>query len=58
VILDKTAFYPLSGSQTSDLDLLLRGDEQFQVGGIEPGEGAIKHLLDRDMIRIVEIEQD
>jgi misacylated tRNA(Ala) deacylase len=47
VTLDKSAFYPQSGRQPSDAGFLLRGDEQFQVVGVEPGEGGIKHILDR-----------
>ena len=47
VILDKSAFYPQSGGQPSDAGFLLRGDEPFQVVGVEPGEGGIKHILDR-----------
>ena len=47
VILDKTAFYPQSGGQPSDAGILLRGDETFQVVGVEPGEDGIKHILDR-----------
>jgi misacylated tRNA(Ala) deacylase len=47
VILDKTAFYPQSGGQPADAGFLFRGDEQFQVAGVEPGEGEIIHILDR-----------
>ena len=47
VILDKTAFYPQSGGQPADAGFLFRGDEQFQVVGVEPGERGIKHILDR-----------
>ena len=47
VILDKTAFYPQSGGQPSDAGILMRGDEPFQVVGVEPGEGGIKHILER-----------
>jgi Ser-tRNA(Ala) deacylase AlaX len=45
VILDKTAFYPQSGGQPSDLGCILRGDEQFQVVGVEPRESGIKHII-------------
>lgn len=47
VILDKTAFYPQSGGQPADAGFLFRGDKQFQVVGVEPGERGIKHILDR-----------
>jgi len=47
VILDKTAFYPQSGGQPADAGFLFRGDEQFQVVGVEPGESGIEHILDR-----------
>ena len=47
VILDKTAFYPQSGGQPADAGFLLRGDERFQVVGVEPGECGIKHILVR-----------
>lgn len=46
-ILDKTAFYPQSGGQPSDLGTLSRGGEVFQVVGAEMGEHGIVHLLDR-----------
>ncbi|MEI8002806.1 MAG: alanyl-tRNA editing protein AlaXM [Methanothrix sp.] len=47
VILDKTAFYPQSGGQPWDTGILTRGDEQFKVVGVEPGEGRIKHIMGR-----------
>lgn len=47
VILDKTAFYPQSGGQPADAGVLVRGDEQFQVVGVEPGGRGIKHIMDR-----------
>ncbi|MGV8175591.1 MAG: alanine--tRNA ligase-related protein, partial [Methanothrix sp.] len=46
-ILDKTAFYPQSGGQPSDLGTLSRGGEVFQVVGAEMGEHGIVHLIDR-----------
>ncbi len=46
-ILDKTAFYPQSGGQPSDLGTLSRGGELFQVVGAEMGEHGVVHLLDR-----------
>lgn len=46
-ILDKTAFYPQSGGQPSDLGTLSRGGEVFQVVGAEMREHGVVHLLDR-----------
>jgi misacylated tRNA(Ala) deacylase len=46
-ILDKTAFYPQSGGQPSDLGTLSRGGELFQVVGAEMGAHGVVHLLDR-----------
>jgi len=46
-ILDKTAFYPQSGGQPSDLGTLSRGGKVFQVVGAEIGEHGVVHLLDR-----------
>jgi misacylated tRNA(Ala) deacylase len=51
VILDKTAFYPQSGGQPADVGLLLRGEEKFQVVGVEPGERGIKHIMDRAALK-------
>lgn len=51
VILDKTAFYPQSGGQPADAGFLLRGDEQFLVVGVEPGERGIKHIMDRAALK-------
>lgn len=45
VILEKTAFYPQSGGQPSDLGLLFRDGEEFKVAGVEPS-GPL-HILDR-----------
>jgi len=47
VILDKTAFYPQSGGQSADTGILIRGEEKFQVLGVQPGEHGIIHILDR-----------
>ncbi|ABK15373.1 MAG: alanyl-tRNA editing protein [Methanothrix sp.] len=43
VYLDRTAFYPRSGGQPSDLGVLIRGDQVFRVEGVEPSEHGICH---------------
>lgn len=43
VYLDRTAFYPRSGGQPSDLGVLFRGDQVFRVEGVEPSERGICH---------------
>ncbi|MCX8207142.1 MAG: alanyl-tRNA editing protein AlaXM [Methanothrix sp.] len=45
VYLDRTAFYPRSGGQPSDLGLLIRGDRLFRVEGVEPSEHGICHRV-------------
>lgn len=47
VVLDRTAFYPQSGGQPTDLGTLSRGGELFQVVGAENGEHGVVHILDR-----------
>jgi len=47
VMLDKTAFYPQSGGQPSDLGVLMRGEEKFLVVGVTAEDGGIIHMLDR-----------
>ena len=47
VILDKTAFYPQSGGQPSDLGFLMRGEEKFLVVGVNTEDGGIIHILDK-----------
>ena len=51
VILDKTAFYPQSGGQPADAGILIHGDAQFQVVGVQPSEGGIIHILDRPALK-------
>jgi misacylated tRNA(Ala) deacylase len=46
-ILDKTAFYPQSGGQPSDLGVLMRGEEKFLVVEVKKEDGEIIHIMDR-----------
>ncbi|MEM2096844.1 MAG: alanyl-tRNA editing protein AlaXM [Methanothrix sp.] len=41
--LDRTAFYPRSGGQPSDLGILIRVDQVFRVEGVELSEHGICH---------------
>jgi len=45
VVLDRTAFYPQSGGQPSDLGSIFRGEEEFRVLRVDPPEPV--HVLDR-----------
>ena len=45
VVLDRTAFYPQSGGQPSDLGSIFRGEEEFRVLSVDPPEPV--HVLDR-----------
>ena len=45
VVLDRTAFYPQSGGQPSDLGSIFRGEEVFRVLSVDPPDPV--HVLDR-----------
>ncbi len=47
VFLDRTAFYPASGGQPSDLGILFADDERYAVIGASFEGGRILHLLDK-----------
>ncbi len=46
VTLDRTAFYPQSGGQPSDLGSLFRGEEEFKVLQVETSDSRIVHTID------------
>ncbi len=46
VILDRTAFYPQSGGQPSDLGSFFRGEDEFKVLQVEASDGRIVHTVD------------
>jgi len=46
VVLDKTAFYPESGGQTSDRGELSNGERTLSVKEVRKIEGGIRHLFD------------
>jgi misacylated tRNA(Ala) deacylase len=48
IILDRTAFYPQSGGQPSDLGRLHREGEKFNVLRAECTEGRIEHIVDKE----------
>ncbi len=48
ITLDKTAFYPASGGQPSDLGIILRDGEEFKVLKVEALDGGIVHIVDRE----------
>jgi misacylated tRNA(Ala) deacylase len=48
IILDRTAFYPQSGGQPSDLGRLHREGETFNVLRAECIEGRIEHIMDKE----------
>ena len=52
VVLDKTAFYPLSGGQPSDTGVLDQGGEIFQVVAAERAEEGIVHILDQPGLKV------
>lgn len=45
VVLDRTAFYPQSGGQPSDLGSIFRGEEEFRVLRVDPPDPV--HVLDK-----------
>ncbi len=51
IVLDKTAFYPQSGGQPSDRGIIRRGDEEFQILGVEASDGKITHTLDKESLK-------
>jgi misacylated tRNA(Ala) deacylase len=51
IILDRTAFYPQSGGQPSDLGRLRKGDEIFSLLSAEPEEGRIVHVVHREGLK-------
>jgi misacylated tRNA(Ala) deacylase len=48
IILDKTAFYPQSGGQPSDMGSMIKDGDIFKVAGTSISEGEILHCLDRE----------
>lgn len=48
IILDKTAFYPQSGGQPSDQGSLRKGEDVFNIHHVEPFNGQIVHILDKE----------
>lgn len=51
ITLDKTAFYPISGGQPSDLGLIFRDGEEFKVLKVEALEDGIVHIIDREGLK-------
>jgi misacylated tRNA(Ala) deacylase len=51
IILDRTAFYPQSGGQPSDLGRLHRGEEIFSLLSVECMEGRIIHVVDKEGLK-------
>lgn len=47
VVLDRSAFYPQSGGQPSDLGFLISGGEEFSVIAAQTGDRGTVHILDR-----------
>jgi len=45
VVLDRTAFYPQSGGQPSDMGSIFRGEEEFRVLRVDPPDPV--HVLDK-----------
>ena len=48
IILDKTAFYPLSGGQPADFGVIKKDDQDFKVLDVIKKDGNIIHKVDRD----------
>lgn len=48
ITLDKTAFYPASGGQPSDLGIILRDGEEFKVLKVEALDCGIVHIVDKE----------
>jgi misacylated tRNA(Ala) deacylase len=51
VILDKTAFYPVSGGQPSDQGSLSKADEEFKVLSAMVLDGQIVHTVDKEGLK-------
>jgi misacylated tRNA(Ala) deacylase len=49
VILDRTAFYPLGGGQSSDKGILSQGEISLNVDIVKKEEGEIRHFIDGDI---------
>lgn len=49
--LNQTAFYPQSGGQPSDIGRLYSGGEAFDVLHVEPSDGQIVHILDKEGLK-------
>jgi misacylated tRNA(Ala) deacylase len=52
VVLDRTAFYPQSGGQPSDLGVLTRSGEAFALTGVLPSDEGIVHCLDGEGLKV------
>ncbi len=51
VALDRTAFYPQSGGQPSDLGSLFRGEDEFKVLQVETLNGQVVHTVDHARLK-------
>lgn len=51
ITLDKTAFYPTSGGQPSDMGIIFRGGEEFKVLKVDALDVGIIHTVDREGLK-------
>ena len=52
IVLDKTAFYPISGGQAHDTGIIKRGKEEFKVVYCGKFSGKVSHEVDKSGLKV------